>query len=184
MLALCLGLGLTEANAQSRNEFGSWIGVSAGSPTLIGKSERVSLDLFALRYSRIVLTRPAFDLRYTLDGVLFARLRYLNEKGTVETVHGRGTSPLGFEIGFRREKRVSPVVAASGGLLYFERNVPSMGRRLNLSGDLGAGLGVRITPTFGARIAYKYHHFSNAYTAPFNPGFDSNLFMIGVSVRP
>jgi hypothetical protein len=78
-----------------------------------------------------------FDLDIRSTAFSLARLRYLNEKGTVETVNGRGTRP-GFEIGFRREKRVSPVVA-SGGLLLREE-CSEHGKKTESSGDLGAGL--------------------------------------------
>jgi opacity protein-like surface antigen len=75
------------------------------------------------------------------------------------------------------------VVAASGGLLHFDRNVPLSGRKLNLSFDFGAGLRVGMSPSVGLRLDYRYHHISNGYTAAFNPGFDSNLLIVGVSVR-
>jgi hypothetical protein len=40
---------------------GTWIGISVGSPTLIGKTEDASLSLLAVRYARAVLQRPDFS---------------------------------------------------------------------------------------------------------------------------
>src|SRR5688500_16433287 len=56
---------------------GTWIGISVGSPTLIGKTEDASLSLLAVRYARAVLQRPDFSLHYTADLIPFA---HLNER--------------------------------------------------------------------------------------------------------
>lgn len=182
-LAVVFLLPVPIASAQSRNEFGSWIGVSAGKPTLIGKSEHVSFAVFAVRYSRTLLLRSEFELRYAVEAVPIARLKYLNEDGKLEYVRGRGASPIGLEVGFRAGTRFEPSIAVSGGFIRFERSVPHLGRRLNFTGDLGAGARLRLTSSLGVRLAYKYHHLSNAYRAASNPGFDSNLLIFGVGLK-
>ena len=182
-LGICLLLSIPTASGQSRNEFGSWVGVSAGTPTLIGRSERVSFTTFAVRYSRTLLARPALELRYTLDAMPVVRLNYLNEGGALEAARGGGISPLGFEVSFRPGKRVEPAIAASGGFVHFDKSVPHYGRRLNFSGDLGAGVRIGIHSSVGVRLAYKYLHLSNAYSAQSNPGFDAHLLIIGMGLR-
>ena len=181
---LWLVLATSSLAAQARNEFGTWVGVSTGTPTLIGKKGRVSLSLIAIRYSRIVWQRSAFDLRYTVDVIPTMRLTYLDDLNEFETVDGRGAVPLGLEISFRPGTRVEPTAAISGGFAYFNNDVPQGGRRLNFSADSGLGLRIHLGRSVGVRAGYKYHHLSNAYRASANPGFDSHLVTIGVSVTP
>ena len=114
-LGMCFLLSIPAASGQSRNEFASWFGVSAGTPTLIGKSERVSYTAFAVRYSRTLVQRPAYELRYAVDAIPVARLHYLNQDSGLDAVQGRGVSPIGFELGFRPGKRIEPAAAVSGG---------------------------------------------------------------------
>jgi hypothetical protein len=181
--ALFLLLPAPLASAQTRNEFGSWIGVSAGAPTLVGKSQHASFAFLAVRYSRTLLVRSEVELRYTVEGVPIASLSYLNEDGKRENVRGPGASPAGLEMGFRAGTRFEPSIAVSGGFIRFERNVPHLGRRLNFTGDVGASARIRLSSSLGLRLAYKYHHLSNAYRAPSNPGFDSNLLIFGLSLK-
>ena len=180
LIGLCFTIGAAGLAAQQRNELGSWIGVSTGTPTLIGKTEHVSLIMTGVRYSRTVLQRPTLTLRYTVDVIPIARLTY-----PLASVSGKGAAPLGFEISFRPDRRVQPAVVSSGGFIYFDQSLPSDGgARFNFSADLGIGIRIYLGHSIHARGEYKYHHLSNGYRAPANPGFDSNLMSIGLSISP
>ncbi|NUQ21126.1 MAG: hypothetical protein HOQ09_09215, partial [Gemmatimonadaceae bacterium] len=86
-----------------------------------------------------------------------------------------------------------PYFAAAAGILWITRNTPEPEtRRLNGTFELGGGL--RIERTGGAggagaggryawTLGWKFHHLSNAYTAPYNPGLDGNVIYLGVMRR-
>jgi hypothetical protein len=46
---------------------------------------------------------------------------------TRESVYGAGAAPIGLKLNFRRQKRVQPFAAATGGFLYFSEQVPIAG---------------------------------------------------------
>jgi hypothetical protein len=169
-LATCLPLVNPNLRAQSDDEVGIWVGASAGTPTLIGKTEHVSFVVSGVGYSRLFVKRPSFNLRYTIDVLPVARLNHISGKGAV---------PIGFEVSFRPARRVEPAAALNGGFIYFERPIPENGgARFNFLASLGLGVRFRIAGKWGAHAGYKYHHLSNGYRAAFNPGFDSNLLFL------
>jgi hypothetical protein len=178
-VVLCLFV-LSDADAQSRNELGTWAGFSAGTPTLIGKTRDVSYALFGVRYSRTLLQRSGFDLQYTADVTPLARLRYLDNEVGYRQATGWGAAPLGLEIRLRPGKRVEPAVTSNFGFIRFNRDVPSGGRRFNFSADLGGALRFHLNRSVTVMAGYRYHHLSNGYTTTVNPGFDSNLITVGV----
>jgi hypothetical protein len=154
--------------------WGTWIGISTGSPTLIGKTENASLSLLAVRYARAVLQGPDFSLHYTADLIPFARL---------DDVNGRGSAPLGLELRFRPGKRVQPTAGFTGGFIYFDRDVPEGGKQFNFSADLGFGLQTYLGKSVALQAGYRYHHLSNGFRSAVNPGFDSNLIFIGLVLQ-
>jgi Lipid A 3-O-deacylase (PagL) len=167
------------ANLNAQHEFGTWAGTSAGTPTLIGTTKPVSLQFIAVRYSRVFIQRSAYSLRYTADFIPFARI---TEEST--TTGGIGAAPIGFEMRFLPGSRLQPGAAISGGFIYFDNDIPSGGgAQFNFTADLGAGLHIHLGRSIGLNTGYKYHHLSNGYRAPLNPGFDSNIFFIGVDFK-
>ncbi|MFL6231171.1 MAG: acyloxyacyl hydrolase [Pyrinomonadaceae bacterium] len=186
------------------NEFGVWGGGSFDSPTLIGKSENARFGLVAFRYARVLAAGNGMAFKYTIDAVPLALLSYERSRFVPQTppnifhleqdrqtVYAAGLTPIGFQVNFRRRKRVQPFAATSGGFLYYTQPVPDerstvepnrRGAHFNFTADFGGGVqvltGERRAYTFG----YKYHHLSNGYRAPINPGFDSNLFYFGFSI--
>ena len=64
----------------------------------------------------------------------------------------------------------------------FTRDVPvPNSRQLNLTFDFGAGVTIFLNQDTAISGGYKFHHLSNAYSAPQNPGLDANIFYIGIS---
>ena len=177
------------------NEFGLWGGGSWDSPTAIGSAREARLGLLGLRYARVLARGDSLALKYTVDAVPYAALSYEAEvleplpqvgsrvRRVRRTITGAGLAPVGFQLNFRRRERLQPFAQASGGFLYFGERVPlEGGAQFNFTADFGGGLqwrtGARRAWTFG----YRYHHVSNAYRAPSNPGFDANLFYVGYSI--
>ena len=52
-------------------------------------------------------------------------------------------------------------------------------RAFNYTFEVGGGVLWRIRPRDSLRIGYKFHHLSNLFTAPQNPGIDGAVFLLG-----
>jgi hypothetical protein len=186
------------------NEFGVWGGGSFDSPTLIGTSENARFGLVAFRYARVLATGNSVALKYTVDAVPLALLSYERFRFVPQsnpnvfqlvqdrkTAHAVGLTPIGFQLNFRRRKRVQPFAETSGGFLYFTQPVPDersalepnrRGAHFNFTADFGGGVQVLTKERRAYTFGYKYHHLSNGFRAPINPGFDSNLLYFGFSI--
>ncbi|HEX8848104.1 MAG TPA: acyloxyacyl hydrolase, partial [Gemmatimonadaceae bacterium] len=77
-----------------------------------------------------------------------------------------------------------PYLSGAAGFLWFTRNTPEPeARRLNATFELGAGLRVARGEHRALMLGWKFHHLSNAWTAPYNPGLDGNVFYVGLVRR-
>lgn len=91
-----------------------------------------------------------------------------------------GISPFGLQIAAPLGSAVSLYGATAAGGLIFDRPFPiPQARRVNFTLEFGAGVLIRVGRERWVRAGYKYHHLSNAYTAPENPGLDANVFYVG-----
>lgn len=164
-------------------ELGLWGGGSPGPSTLIGKTQDRELLLFGLRYGWIFSASENIAYEYTFDLIPTA---VMSEPGRVRrgksTFYGAGLSPLGLKVLFGQQSWVKPFIGASVGFLYFNEKVPvPRASRFNLTPEISLGLEFFIAPQRAFTLGYKYHHLSNAYTAPRNPGLDSNVIYAGFS---
>jgi hypothetical protein len=99
-------------------------------------------------------------------------------------VYGVAAAPAGLRVEARPLPRVMVYGAAAAGVALFSRNVPVVdARRLNATAEWGGGLVVRAPGGAAVQAGYKYHHMSNAYTAPRNPGVDGHVLYAGVRWR-
>jgi hypothetical protein len=99
-------------------------------------------------------------------------------------VYGFGANPLGLELLGPRVRAIRPYVGAAGGFLWFTRNTPEPeARRLNATFEAGGGLRVARGAHHSLLVGWKFHHLSNAWTAPYNPGLDGNVFYVGFQQR-
>jgi hypothetical protein len=97
-------------------------------------------------------------------------------------VYGFAVSPIGVEGQLRLSDRWRMYAAGAAGVVWFTRDVPVPGA---LSTDFTMEWGGGVIRQFGAgalRTGYKFHHLSNAYRSPQNPGLDGNVFLIGWQV--
>ena len=186
------------------NEIGVWGGGSLHSPTLWGSSENANYGMVAVRYARVFTDGESWALKYTVDAVPVAALNYerivfVPQPGAPgsfavrtdrETVYGAGLAPIGFQLNLRRRERLQPFLQTSGGFLYFAADVPEArssiapgrhGGQFNFTTDFGGGVQLATGRRRALTLGYRFHHLSNGFRAPFNPGFDSNLFYAGFS---
>ena len=107
-------------------------------------------------------------------GILFA--------GTEVITCGRrwtfaeGLSPIGTRINFLPHHRLQPTTSFLGGFMLSTKKIPiDTAGAFNFTFEFGAGLEYYQSQSRSIRFEYQIHHFSNAYTAPENPGVDSGL---------
>jgi hypothetical protein len=92
---------------------------------------------------------------------------------------GVGGSPFGIEIQTRGSSWKLYGSAAIGGI-WFRRRVPDAGgRAFNYTFEFGAGIQREFAGGGFIRAGYKFHHLSNDFTAPLNPGIVGHCFVLG-----
>ena len=193
----------TDAIETGANEFGVWGGGSLDSPTLIGSAEDARFAVAALRYARVLVAGRGLVFKYTVDAIPVATLFYdsyiaiptgIASDYRIErrrkSVYAAGLAPIGLQLNFARRRRVQPFASGSVGFLYFKEVIPDnrsvvfpdeRGAQFNYTADFGGGIQVFTRPRRALTFGYKYHHISNGFRVPVNPGFDSNLFYAGYS---
>ena len=186
---------------------GVWAGASFYAPGgrfLGGETDR-DLYLAGVRAEWTLASRESWALAATADAIPLAvvtrnpyytgrvvgtavsrrgeRVNVLEQTGR-GPVYGFGASPVGLELVGPRLRAVRPYLAGAGGLLWFTRNTPEPeARRLNATFELGAGVRVARGDRRALMLGWKFHHLSNAWTAPYNPGLDGNVFYVGLVRR-
>jgi Lipid A 3-O-deacylase (PagL) len=98
-----------------------------------------------------------------------------------DAAYGFGAAPLGMQLRFRPGRVLQPYVAGSGGMLWFQREIPiQRAAQMNFTADAGVGLLVGKPGHLGVMAGYKLHHISNAGTARLNPGMDNYMIYAGL----
>ena len=108
--------------------------------------------------------------------------------GELETVEdgrsnvaGMGLAPIALELRADASRRVGLYAAGAMGGLWFARNIPvANARSFNFTFDFGGGVRLRMNDRTWLRVGYKFHHLSNAMTAPSTPGVDAKMFLVGL----
>ena len=94
-------------------------------------------------------------------------------------VYGGGISPIGFRWNLLPQRKLQPFFVGHGGFLETIDAIPiRLAGSFNFTFDLGAGFEWYRSHSLSWRAEYRYHHISNALTAPQNPGIDSGLFQV------
>jgi opacity protein-like surface antigen len=97
------------------------------------------------------------------------------------SVAGIGVSPVGFEVRLRAGAGWRLYAATAAGFLKFTRSTPvPEARAFNYSFEYGGGVEVQVRPDWWLRVGYKFHHFSNGFSAEENPGVDGHVWLVGV----
>ncbi|MGA8538701.1 MAG: acyloxyacyl hydrolase [Terriglobales bacterium] len=176
---------------RSGNEFGVWTGYSPFSFKLKGQTEDRKLFLLNLQYARTLFTTRPLTFRYTAEIVPVALEMQPTQGYLVNgnplinpaaTIYGAGASPIGFQGNFGR-KSIQPFANGSVGFLYFQQQVPIIGSsQFNYTVTIGFGAQFFRRSGRSFTVGWKYHHLSNDYQAPLNPGIDSSVFYAGFSI--
>jgi hypothetical protein len=172
-------------------QLGFWAGYSPNNPTLIGRSTDRPFFEFNVQYARVLRTGDNWALKYTAEIIPVAIIRQPQQgyagngnpvdlAGKKQNIYGAGVSPIGLQMNLRRGCVLQPYVNGTAGVLYFTDDVPvANSSHFNFTFGFGAGFEIWYRENQSIILGYKYQHISNGYTAPRNPGVDSNLFYVG-----
>jgi hypothetical protein len=168
--------------------------VSYGSHKLFGAAVRCNLWAAGVEYDRHIW---GYHLKSRMDYVVeVLPFVLLSEPASADKwgnplspdqqlVHGVGLSPFGFRMLWRSNKAIKPFLIGKAGVIVFPKKVLSPDAtyaNFAFQGDFG--LQIRLTPRVELRLdPLEYFHFSNAYLAGSNPGFDELGGKFGLSYR-
>ena len=191
-----------------------WAGYSARSPKwgVLGNRPGMSFAIAAGRVTRRVKTTPRYALDYAMDFVPLAlssppigsepaedtgmgsglssgveqdcTLSVFGCRFPRGSAFGMGISPLGINAVYRRDRMLQPRLGAIGGLLFFDRRVPTIiSTRFNFTAMLEAGFQVLNHNGDGVLVMYRFHHLSNAGTGYDNSALASHVISLGARFR-
>jgi len=136
------------------------------------------------RYERLIYSSPHIAVRWVFDAVPLALVgdRYTST-GRRAYSYGIGGSPIGAQVNFVHFRRVEPFLTSGGGFLYFNHRMFGTTQQFNFTAQLGGGVQLFTSSRRTAiDLGYKYHHISNANLGNQNPGLDSHMLFVGLSV--
>jgi hypothetical protein len=188
---------------RGQRSLGMWAGASLSSSAVFGTITDRRLFLSGLRLEYVLESTGVVTTTYTIDvhplavvtntpryGLQQIRERdgsvvtYLVETGRSSVV-GAGVSPVGLQVYSRQRRGARFFGGGSAGAIWFNREMPvAYARRFNFALQLGGGAEIAAGNGGVLVLGYKFHHLSNAGTAPANPGMDGHVFYVGVMRRP
>jgi opacity protein-like surface antigen len=205
MILVCAEVAAGQAMVlRSGDRFaGVWGGASVYSPVgaHLGKTADRDLFLGAFHLERIMGLFDGLALSATADilpvvvvsnnptyRVQTVTDSYGARTITVQTgrapVYGAGLTPLGMKATSPSFRRARMYLGGGIGFLCFTRDTPvPESRRLNFTFEYGGGVQFARSVRQAIVVGYRFHHLSNAYTAPQNPGLDGNVFYVGLLQR-
>ena len=183
---------------------GAWVGYSPYSPAAshLGATPGRQLGLAAIRLQWVLESAGPFALSATADLIPLAVVTHnptyrtvdvLRPDGSIATiktetgespVFGAGFAPFGLQLAFARIGNARVFGAGAVGALRFTRDTPVPDSRpINVTFEYGGGVELARGDGGALVLGYKFHHLSNAYSAPKNPGLDGNVIYLGLLHR-
>ncbi len=136
------------------------------------------------RYERLIYWREPFAVRWVFDAVPMALVGDPHtSNGHRAYAYGVGGSPVGAQVNFVHYRHVEPFLTSGGGFLYFNHRMFGTTQQFNFTAQLGGGVQLFTSSRRTAiDLGYKYHHISNANLGDQNPGLDSHMLFVGLSL--
>ena len=169
---------LSSALAQERqgrtySEYTFWYGGAVGNGHAFAKTLDARNYQFENRNERLIYWKEPF-------AVLVGDPRTGN--GHRVYSYGIGGSPIGAQVNFVHFRRIEPFLTSGGGFLYFNHRMFGQ-TNFNFTAQLGGGVQLFTSNRHAALdLGYKYHHISNANLGDRNPGMDSHMLFVGISL--
>ncbi len=182
--------GHTPSAYGGTQEFGFIVGYSPAGGPIWGYQQNVRYSPTIARYS--VQLTPDLGLgcrcalRYSPE---ITALSVMHEKAPSSTNpaapvthYGAGVSPVGFQLDWRRGRRVQPLFTTDAGFIYYNDRVLSPeGSQFMYTIDFGGGVELFRSSRNAVVLGYRYQHLSNANISDHNPGTDADTFYVGFS---
>lgn len=104
---------------------------------------------------------------------------YIDQRGSNALA---GNVNLLFRWHFFSQETWSIYLDGGAGLFYASKRVPQDGTRFNFTPQAGGGVSFEIAQDLRMMLGVRWHHISNARTSSNNPGRDSVMGYVGVSL--
>ena len=170
-----------------KKEFGVAFGFSPDSYNgFIGTINGQQYYEALLNFGYVLWQNDDYAWKYKVSLIPFAIIH--GDQATLQfrperTVYAGGAEPIGLQMNFRNHRKIQPFMNATGGFLYFTRQVPvTDSSQYNFTFSFGGGVEIFYNRR-SLILGYSYHHISNGYTAKYNPGLDSHKLSIGLSFK-
>ena len=188
-------LSSARVDAQEVTSRASWnwtpyVGLAQRSP--VGQEWGVTPDrsllLLGVQLETVVLRTGNVRLRYAPNVTPLAMLWHTPSPGSGEAARpramGLGLVPFGLALDAEHRSGARVFAATGVGALWFSEVVPvDSASAFNVTIEWGGGVDIPLANNRALRVGYKFHHLSNVYSAPQNPGVDGHLFYIGLRMR-
>jgi len=175
---------LSQEQQHFYSEYTYWSGGAFGNGHAFSSTVGARNYQIESRYERLIYGSRPFVVRWVFDVVPVALVGDPHtSNGHRAYAYGVGGSPIGAQLNFVHFRRVEPFLTSGGGFLYFNHRMFGTTQQFNFTAQLGAGVQL-FTSSHRAAIdvGYKYHHISNANLANQNPGLDSHMLFVGLSL--
>jgi hypothetical protein len=166
------------------SEYTYWFGGSFENGHAFSSTINARNYQFESRYERLIYWREPIAVRWVFDVVPLALVGDPhNSSGRRAYSYGIGGSPIGAQVNFVHYRRVEPFLTSGGGFLYFNHRMFGTTQQFNFTAQLGGGVQLFTSSHRTAvDLGYKYHHISNANLGNQNPGLDSHMLFVGLSL--
>jgi hypothetical protein len=187
MLISSIRGGIWAQPTQKDHQYNLLAGYSLTSVKLLGKTPDSQTQFFSIGYQqRLHKYFPEYSFWYTVDVIPYLHYYYPKRdlQGKFVNRSGFGFSPVGFLLTQESSSFFVPFLKTSGGIILMEDEFPTKrSRRLNFTFDITAGGNLNITSFLAVSFGYKFHHISNAETGSENPGLDSNILFLKLTLQ-
>ena len=184
LFAMFLPTAVMAQEQPAYSEYTYWFGGSFENGHAFSSTINARNYQFESRYERLIYWREPIAVRWVFDVVPLALVGDPhNSSGRRAYSYGIGGSPIGAQVNFVHYRRVEPFLTSGGGFLYFNHRMFGTTQQFNFTAQLGGGVQLFTSSHRTAvDLGYKYHHISNANLGNQNPGLDSHMLFVGLSL--
>ena len=175
---------IAQEQQRAYNEYTYWFGGAFENGHAFSSTVGARNYQLETRYERLIYWSAPIAVRWVVDAVPMALVgdRYTST-GRRAYSYGIGGSPIGAQVNFVHYRHVEPFLTSGGGFLYFNHRMFGTTQQFNFTAQLGGGVQLfTSTRRTAIDLGYKYHHISNANLANQNPGLDSHMLFVGLSL--
>jgi hypothetical protein len=99
------------------------------------------------------------------------------------TVYAFGAAPIGFVARAGITPRLDLQLRTTGGALFFSQPIPDPAScKFNFLADIGAAANFRLTSRLALAAGIRLDHISNGNRSRINPGMNSRMLELGLTV--